>query len=311
MHSEPEAPDVMWDARSGSTPHDPKRSTPKIAIMTTVYNESTNLPIWIGHYRRAAPSANLFVIDHGSDDGSTDNLQGVNSIPIPREKLDERDRVFLVNSFQQGFLRYYDIVIYTDCDELLVPNPARSATLEAHLTDSRYPYASPIGINVIHIVDAEPPIDLTQPILLQRRYGQFHSQMCKPLITRVPLKWEPGFHSCDQRLNIDRDLYLFHIKQIDKEQALRRQHMSRRISWSKDAIDSSHWAHHRYDDERFVREFFLDPANELRQLGAREFAFDSEIARLQAEAHEHSDIFHLSDFKGPVVEIPAIFRTAF
>src|SRR4029077_10527919 len=175
------------------------------------------------------------------------------------------------------------------CDELLVPNPARSATLEAHLTDSRYPYASPIGINVIHIVDAEPPIDLTQPILLQRRYGQFHSQMCKPLITRVPLKWEPGFHSCDQRLNIDRDLYLFHIKQIDKEQALRRQHMSRRISWSKDAIDSSHWAHHRYDDERFVREFFLDPANELRQLGAREFAFDSEIARLQAEAREHSD----------------------
>ena len=62
---------------------------------------------------------------------------------------------------------------------------------------------------------------------------------------------------------------------------------------------------------RFVREFFLDPANELRQLGERDFAFGPEIARLQAETRERSGIFHLPDFKGPVVEIPKGFRTAF
>src|SRR5205814_1216431 len=91
-----------------------------IAIMTMVYNESTNLPIWIRHYRRVAPSAALFVIDHSSDDGSTGFLFGVNKIPLPRNELDERDRTFFINSLQQGFLRYYDTVIYTDCDELLV-----------------------------------------------------------------------------------------------------------------------------------------------------------------------------------------------
>ena len=110
------------DGVTGSSPLMPPRHE-RIAIMTMVYNESTNLPIWIGHYRRTAPSANLFVIDHGSDDGSTAPVSGVTRIPLPRGELDERDRTFLINSLQQGFLRYYDIVIYADCDELLVPDP--------------------------------------------------------------------------------------------------------------------------------------------------------------------------------------------
>src|SRR5216684_5142083 len=50
----------------------------RIAIMTMVYNERTNLPIWIRHYHRVAPSAALFVIDHASDDRSTGFLFGVN-----------------------------------------------------------------------------------------------------------------------------------------------------------------------------------------------------------------------------------------
>src|SRR5439155_461075 len=197
----------------------------RIAIMTMVYNEHTNLPVWLRHYRRTAPTANLFVIDHSSDDGSTALLPGVTRIPLPRHELDERDRTFLINSLQQGFLRYYDIVIYTDCDELLVPNPARSAALDAYLLDQPYSYASPVGINVLHIADIEPRIDFARPLLSQRRYGQFQSSLCKPLVTRVAVTWEPGFHSCNRPPNIDKSLYLFHIKKIDKDEALRRHHI--------------------------------------------------------------------------------------
>ncbi len=296
---------------SAATPARHSGRTGKIAIMTMVYNESTNLPIWLRHYRRVAPTANLFVIDHSSDDGSTALLSGATKIPLPRDELDEHDRTFLINSLQHGFLRYYGIVIYTDCDELLVPDPAKSARLDTYLSYQPYSYAAPVGVNVIHIADIEPPIDFTRPLLLQRRYGQFRSTMCKPVITRIALTWEPGFHTCNRSPNIDRNLYLFHIKQIDKDEALRRQHIVQQLPWSAADIEANHGAHHRYDDERFVREFFLDPANELRQLGAREFAFDPEIARLQGETHERSGIFHLPDFKGPVVEIPRSFRTAF
>jgi Glycosyl transferase family 2 len=298
------------DGVTGSSSLAPARHGP-IAIMTMVYNESTNLPIWIGHYRRTAPSANLFVIDHGSDDGSIAQESGVTRIPLPRDQMDERDRTFLINSLQQGFLRYYDIVIYTDCDELLVPDPNKSTALDAYLWDQSYPYASPIGLNVLHITDIEPELDFTQPLLRQRQYGQFQSSMCKPLITRIPLTWEPGFHTCDRRPHIDKNLYLFHIKQIDRAEALRRQHIVQRLPWSGAAIEAKHGAHHRYDDERFLREFFLDPANELRRQGAREFVFDAEIARLQQESQEHSGVFGFPDFKGPVVGLPGIIRAAF
>ncbi len=300
---------VNPSSRAAPTLHSGKAG--KIAIMTMVYNESTNLPIWLRHYRRIAPSANLFVIDHSSDDGSTALLYGAHKIPLPRDELDEGDRTFFINSLQQGFLRYYDIVIYTDCDELLVPDPAKSAKLDTYLRDQTYAYASPVGIDVLHIADIEPAIDFTRPLLLQRQYGQFRSTMCKPVVTRVALTWEPGFHNCNRRPYIDKDLYLFHIKQIDKDEALRRQHVVQQLPWSAADVAASHGAHHRYDDERFVREFFLDPANQLRRLGARDFAFDSEIARLLQEARERSGIFQFPDFKGPVVEIPRIFRTAF
>lgn len=295
---------------TGSPPLAPARQG-TIAIVTMVYNESTNLPIWLRHYRRTAPSANLFVIDHGSDDGSTTGVSGVTRIPLPRNEFDERDRTFLINSLQQGFLRYYDIVIYTDCDELLVPDPTKSTALDAYLRNQPYPYASPIGINVLHIADIEPAIDFTRPLLLQRQYGQFQSSLCKPLVTRIALTWEPGFHSCNQRPHIDKELYLFHIKQIDRDEALRRHHVVQRLPWSGAAIEANHGAHHRYDDARFLREFFFDPANELRQQGAREFVFDTEVARLQRESREHSGIFDFPDFKGPIVAIPAAFRTAF
>jgi Sel1 repeat/Glycosyl transferase family 2 len=292
----------------------PERSvaagTGTLAIMTMVYNESFNLPIWIRHYRRIAPSATLFVIDHGSDDGSTRDLPGVYKIPMPRDTADEAERALAVSSLQHGFLRYYDTVIYTDCDELLVPDPAKSATLDEYLDRTGYEYASPIGLNVIHMVENEPPLDPTRPLLLQRRFCQFASSLCKPLIARVPLRWEAGFHGCDRAFQIDTDLYLFHIKQIDKDLALQRQRFAREMTWSQQALEARHGAHQRLDDERFVREFFIDPANELRQ-GAAPFNFTTEIARLQAEVREISGAFHVSGFRGPIVEIPERFRSIF
>ena len=292
-------PEIPAAARIGS-----------LAIVTMVYNESFNLPIWIRHYRRIAPSAALFVIDHGSDDGSTEHLPGVSKIPVPRDKLDEIDRVFLVSSLQHGFLRYYDVVIYTDCDELLVPDPAIASTLDAYLSRTDYPYASPIGLNLLHMIDIEPPLDLTRPILRQRRYCQFASQLCKPVITRVPVNWQPGFHSCDREFHIDRHLYLFHLKQIDKDQALRRLQLSRTLQWSKLAIDANHWGHHRFDDERFLREFFIDPSNELK-CGLGPFTFEVEIAKVYSEAQEISGAFHLPGFRSRVMEIPERFRSVF
>jgi hypothetical protein len=276
-----------------------------------VYNESVNLPIWLRHYRRTAPTATLFVIDHASDDGSTDHVQAANKIPLPREEMDEWNRTRFINFLQRGLLEFYDVVIYTDCDELIVPDPAVSPSLEAHLAARSYDYAAPVGLNILHLVDVEPPIELDRPLLSQRRYCQFQSRMCKPVITRIPLAWEPGFHECDKPVHIDPDLYLFHTKAMDRGCALNRLHVTQKVTWSQKAIDSNHGTHHRYDDERFEREFFRDRVNQLRRQGLQPFHFEAEIARVRLDSAPIAAVFRIKHFSGPIAEIPERFRDAF
>lgn len=283
-----------------------------IAIVTMVYNEKVNLPIWIRYYREAVPSATLFVIDHCSDDRSTEHLPGVNKLPLPRKEVDEWSRTRLINQLQLAFLEFYDFFVYTDCDELIVPDPEKYPSLEAHLAAQSYEYASPIGLTLTHLVGVEPPIDLNRPILAQRRYCQFQSTMCKPIITRVALKWQPGFHACDKPIRVDPSLYMFHTKSADQDLALNRLHITRGLKWSQEAIEASHGQHHRYDDERFLQEFFLDRVKLYhKQGGAQPFEFSAELEKLKRESVVISNVYRARQFSGPIVEIPERFRGAF
>lgn len=63
-----------------------------LACVTMAYNEADMLPIWLKHYGRQAKPANCFVLDHGSDDGSTANLGGAHLLRLARSPLDELSR---------------------------------------------------------------------------------------------------------------------------------------------------------------------------------------------------------------------------
>ncbi|MBV8156265.1 MAG: hypothetical protein JO278_01335, partial [Dyella sp.] len=60
----------------------------KVAAFTMVYNESLNLPIWLRYYGSLLGRENLFVLDDGSDDRSTETLS-CNRIRLPRCDKDE------------------------------------------------------------------------------------------------------------------------------------------------------------------------------------------------------------------------------
>ena len=86
--------------------------------------QSAFLPIWARYYASAFGPENLTVIDHGSDDGSIDCLpRGIGVIHLPRTVFDEYPRTALINSVKDGLLGFYDAVMYTDCDEIIVPDP--------------------------------------------------------------------------------------------------------------------------------------------------------------------------------------------
>jgi hypothetical protein len=56
----------------------------KLAAITMVYNEPDYMDIWCRHYARQVGAENCYVIDHVSDDGTTDGLGDVNVTRLAR-----------------------------------------------------------------------------------------------------------------------------------------------------------------------------------------------------------------------------------
>ena len=121
----------------------------KIAAATMVFNERIFLPIWLDHYGAQLGYENLFIIDDGSTDGSTSDKRIVNLVKKNRNLLDENDRVNLVSSFHEKLLDYYDIVIYTDSDEIIVVDPIVQMSLRDYLVMSDFTYKTVTGLNVL------------------------------------------------------------------------------------------------------------------------------------------------------------------
>jgi hypothetical protein len=283
----------------------------KNAAVTFVYNESINLPIWIRYFGSQFGNENLFVVDLGTNDGSTDDLRDVNKIAIPRDEFDEYSRTNFLNFLQQGLLNYYDTVIYTDADELVVPDPALFPDLRSFLEQSAFDYASCVGLNIVHILNLEQPLDANKPILPQRRFARFLSATCKPCVSRVPMNWSPGFHGSDKPPKIDPALFLFHTKWMDYNLAMQRQRVSREAAYSKRTVEQGMRAHSRYDHDRFVREGFFDPINQLAQRGVSKFDFAAEIGAIDAGITTFSGVHYIPMNISKIVEIPERFKAAF
>jgi len=278
-----------------------------IAAITFVFNESINLPIWLRHYGASVGEENLFIVDHGSNDGSVDQVGMANVIRLPKREFDEVNRVGFIRKFHESLLKFYDAVIYTDCDEMLIADPAVYRNLRHYLESMAVDYVNALGVDVVHMIQLEPPMNLARPILAQRRFGRFQSGLCKALIARSPVAWIPGFHCCDKPPIFDRNLFMFHLKLMDFNIALNRHKLNSENNWSQRAIDSRHGAHHRYDQQIFVQQFFLDPINLYSRNQVGDFEFERELEKIKAQTVVHDGIHHLPMDVSKLVAIPERF----
>jgi hypothetical protein len=239
----------------------------KIAAITMVFNERVFLPIWLNHYGQTLGYEHLFVIDDGSTDGSTDDPRILHRIRKQKTPLDEDDRARLISRFHAELLEFYDVVIYTDADEIIVVDPAAGLSLGDYLRAGDAPYVSPAGLNVLHRVDAEPPLDFAQPLFAQRHYAQFNPFYCKPLIARIPMEWSPGFHASQYGPHYDANLLLFHLRAMDFALARERIKTLNTVVFSENAIRQRHGSHFRLQQDDYLRELF--PADDMAFRHAR------------------------------------------
>jgi hypothetical protein len=191
---------------------------PTVAVMTMTRDETDMLPRWLDYYGRQVGVENLVVLDDHSTDGSTDGLPcTVHRLPPPPLKYHWRVvRNQLVNHMSRALLAAYDVVIFTDVDEFLIPDPDHHDGLMAYLgSRADKDLLAPVAVNVLHNHHVEPDLDPTQPLLSQRRFVKFAPEMCKPLVKRAPIWWMPGFHGAQAPFEVDRELLMVHLKYYD------------------------------------------------------------------------------------------------
>lgn len=193
---------------------------PTVAAITMVRNERAMLPRWVAHYAAQCGGAeHLLVIDDNSDDGSTDDLPcPVVRIP-PLTGHFEPTRLALLSKFAAGLLEAYDAVLFTDADEFLVAEPRKYETLVDFVADRPdEPVIGAMGLNLVHHLGHEAPLDPDLPLLSQRRLAKFIPLMCKPALKRVPAAWTAASHGVKGTpYRIDPELFMFHAKFSDRD----------------------------------------------------------------------------------------------
>jgi hypothetical protein len=205
----------------------------RLAVVTMVYNEVDYMDLWCRHYGAQVGAAHCFVVDHGSDDGTTEGLDPVNVIRIPRSPQDDAWRAGMISRLCAELLKSYDVVIYVDVDEFLVADPRYHRNLIDCARAMTGPVMTAIGLEVWHLADSQPAIDITRPISLQRDWVWFNSGLCKAAMIREAVDWSPGFHSTASPVAFDH-LFLFHLRYFDVERGLRRLARTRAMPWAFD-----------------------------------------------------------------------------
>lgn len=220
-----------------------------VAAVTMVYNERFKLPRWVDYYSKQLSPSNCYIIDHGSDDGSTSDIGKCQLIRIPRTTHDNQRRTDFVSNFVNGLLKYYSHVLYTDCDEIIVADPDQYAGIGDFCNKENPDYLYSIGVDVLHKYDIEPPLRPEEKITRQRSFVHFSSAMCKHTVARFPVTWTKGFHSSQYAPKFG-GLFNFHLRYSDLDEGLGRLTLTREaVKWAF----SNEGGHQKLPDSQFAR----------------------------------------------------------
>ena len=167
-----------------------RRSRRRRAVVTIVHDEAVFLPLWLGYYSRYFAADDIYVLDNDSSDGSTDR-DGFVRVPTPHPSVDHTWMAETLAAFQEELLDRYDVVVVADADEIISPLPSWG-TLDQYIDRLDEEFVNPLGYEILHLPDREPPLDLSRPVLDQRGYWFANDAYDKPLLATVPMTWVPG-----------------------------------------------------------------------------------------------------------------------
>ena len=224
-----------------------------------VRNEAVFFPIWLSYYHRFFAADDIYVLDHGSDDGSTTG-DGFVRVPISHPTVDHGWMRDTLQAQQHALLERYDTVLVTDVDEIVAADPD-TGDLGSYIAEFEGDFVTTRGYEVIHMRDREPPFDPAQRVLQQRRWWFPNPHYSKPLLARVPMQWHGGLHSSKTGATApDERLFLLHLHRMDFEVCLARHKARTAVAMGPAEMSRKGWGYQNriVEREAFERWFYED-----------------------------------------------------
>ena len=198
--------------------------TKRIAAITMVRNDDFFLRKWVDYYGAQLGRENLYVYFDGLDQEIPEYCAGTCSVKLPKIGTDvvsnDKGRVAVMSARAAELMGAgYDLVIGTDCDEFLVPDPALGQTLAEYLSAQEIRDSlSPLGLDFGQKMGEEGALSGDEPFLNQRQYAQLGTRYTKASVLARPLEWGSGFHRVrGHNFHIAKDLYLMHFGYADMD----------------------------------------------------------------------------------------------
>lgn len=233
----------------------------KCAAITISHNESFFLPIWLKYHYKFFNTKDVYVIDHISDDGSTDNLDCNVIMWDFQETYAVHTLVQKVKEECSKLLEKYEYVLFSETDELLIPDPLILGELDEFIIAANLSTYRAFGLEVIHKIEEEQPIDLTLPLLAQRKYCFHSTGYDKTLLISRLVDWSMGFHEVEDNKGAEpyKDLYLFHLKRLDFGTLYNKNLGNAKSNINQAAFKAGHGGQNWVTDkEQFKKMFYQD-----------------------------------------------------
>lgn len=238
------------------------------AVFTIVQNEPRFLPLWLSYYTRHFAPEDVYVLDHGSTDGSVRAAWQAFRPTVVRVHRDKAfDHAWLrdtVGRFQVFLLQSYRNVLFAEADEFVVADPLKyPGGLGDYAELNAAPLVKCAGFEVAQAA-ADPPLDWGRPVMAQRPTAWTSRLYSKPLLARVPVAWALGFHEAlGPRAVPDADLWLFHLHRADRAYCLERHRAAAARPWAGADLAAGMGAQNRIvDPAEFDRWFGEHPTYE-------------------------------------------------
>ena len=233
---------------------------------TIVQNETLFLDLWARYYSKHIDKYDIFILNHNTNlyeskvQLSFLKSQGFNVIPVHRsESFNHQWLRETVQSFQSFLLQSYDVVLFAECDELLIPNEKYNGGLSEYLfAQKSQPIKRCCGYELIHYKDEEPPLYFGYSPLKQRNFWYREPMYDKPLITNQKVNWDEGFHNItDLETDIDTDIFLVHLHRMDYNLCKLKHEEQAKRKWSQSDLETNKGFQNRlFDDEGFNKWFY-------------------------------------------------------